>query len=152
MTVRVVTGPEAATVDDAAMHVGGIPSRALMQRAGSAAAAVIAHRYGDRLGGGVLVYCGPGNNGGDGWVVARALAAAGAPVRVVEPVEARSEDARAERELALPHVVRASDGSPGVERVIVDALFGTGFTGQPRAQFLEPIVQMAAAGRAGIAV
>ena len=74
--VPVVSAPQAAARDRAAI-AAGVPSRALMQRAGAAAAGEICRRYGARLAGGVAVYAGPGNNGGDGWVVAGALAAAG---------------------------------------------------------------------------
>ena len=71
--IRVVTAAEAAARDRAAID-GGIPSRALMQRAGAASASEIALRFGRQLRDGVLVFAGPGNNGGDAWVVARALA------------------------------------------------------------------------------
>ena len=77
--ICVVTAAESAARDDAAI-AAGVPSRALMQRAGAAAAAEIALRFRDRVSAGVLVLAGPGNNGGDGWVVARALRDAGAAV------------------------------------------------------------------------
>ena len=138
--VRVVTSAEAAARDRAAIDAG-TPSRALMQRAGAATAAEIAHRYGDQLESGVLVLAGPGNNGGDAWVVARALGSAGVRVRVAEPVVASSPDTRAERELAVPFVERASfgesrdGGGPGRgERLIIDGLLGTGASGAPRGQ------------------
>lgn len=136
--IRVVTGAEAAARDRAAI-AAGIPSRALMQRAGAAAAAEIALRFADRLRNGVLVFAGPGNNGGDGWVVARALAAAGVRVRVLEAVPAATDDARAERALALPSVEAIAMAEPataagvyGGEGVVVDALLGTGVSGPPR--------------------
>src|SRR4051812_8776167 len=98
--IRVVTSTESAARDTSAIGAG-IPARALMQRAGAAAAAEIALRFRDRLDEGVLVLAGPGNNGGDAWVIARALASTGATVRVLEPIEANTPDARAERALAL---------------------------------------------------
>src|SRR5262245_8626417 len=110
-----------------------------MQRAGAAVAAEVMLRYRDALSAGVLVLAGPGNNGGDAWVVARALDAAGARVRVVEPVVAKTPDAKAERALALPtldphHVVSGEipEGFDRGEQLIVDGLLGTGATGEPR--------------------
>jgi ADP-dependent NAD(P)H-hydrate dehydratase / NAD(P)H-hydrate epimerase len=132
--IRVVTAAESAARDSAAI-AAGVPSRALMQRAGAAAAAEIALRYRDRLGGGVLVVAGPGNNGGDGWVVARALRAAGARVRVVEPVEAKTPDALAERALAREDGDAAAYDAAAIDRgeaIVVDALLGTGAGGAPR--------------------
>jgi hydroxyethylthiazole kinase-like uncharacterized protein yjeF len=133
--VAVVDAAGAAERDRAAIGAG-IPSRALMQRAGAGAAAEIVRRFAGLLGGGVLVAAGPGNNGGDGWVVAHALHAAGITVRVVECIPARSPDAVAEKNAAIAGGVRVDTGADaltsGAERLIVDALLGTGLaTGEP---------------------
>src|ERR1051325_9615226 len=132
--IRVVTSSESAARDTSAI-AAGIPSRALMQRAGAGAAAEIALRFREQLDDGVLVLAGPGNNGGDAWVVARALAAAGSRVRVIEPVPAKTPDAIAERALAA-EVLGAgavTSGSADVsldgERIIIDGLLGTGARG-----------------------
>ena len=127
--MTVVSAAQAAARDRAAI-TAGVPSRALMQRAGAAAAGEICRRFGPQLRGGAAVYAGVGNNGGDGWVVAGALAAAGVSVRVAAAGEPRSDDARAERAAALPLV---GDAPPhGGEAVLVDALLGTGSSGPPR--------------------
>jgi ADP-dependent NAD(P)H-hydrate dehydratase / NAD(P)H-hydrate epimerase len=123
-----------------------------MQRAGIAAAGEISRRYPEQLKTGAVVFTGPGNNGGDGWVVAGTLARSGVEVTVVEvgrPTPAKSPDAVAERETAIDSVkvVDSPDGDsrlpPPASRLphpasliphalVIDALLGTGFEGEPR--------------------
>lgn len=96
---------------------------ALMERAGAGVADAVR-----RLAAGaeVLVLCGPGNNGGDGYVAARLFTAAGLPVRVAatgEPATALARRARA-RWLGDVHALAHVAAAP----VLVDALFGTGLT------------------------
>jgi hydroxyethylthiazole kinase-like uncharacterized protein yjeF len=150
--VRVVTGAGAAARDSAAISAG-ISSRALMQQAGGAAAEVMMRRYGDALGGGVLVLTGPGNNGGDGWVLAGYLAERDIPVRVHAVVESRTGDAFEMREAALRKVsLGPGDGS---ETVVVDALLGTGAKGAPAralADAVRTIQQRRAAGAVVVAL
>ncbi len=149
MTVRVVTAAEAAARDAAAI-AAGTPSRALMEAAGRGAAAAIRESYGDRLSRGVAILAGPGNNGGDGWVVARHLTAAGVPVRVAEYGESRTPDARAARDAALPGV---SLGVPdGGEAVVVDALLGTGARGVPDGALGDAVDRAVALRRGGAVV
>lgn len=116
-----------------------------MQRAGAAAAAEIALRLPRLLGRGVRIFAGPGNNGGDAWVVARALATTGVVVSVVEPVPARTPDAVAERELALPFVtVEPSLNNASHAGVIVDGLLGTGSSGAPRGPVADAVAAIEA--------
>ena len=129
MTVHVVTATESSARDRSAI-ASGIPSRALMQRAGAAAASELVRHYSDQLSRGVAVFAGVGNNGGDAWVVAAALAAVGIRVRVEEVGDAKTDDARAERESARRAV--AFDRPTGAEEIVVDGILGTGSTGAPR--------------------
>jgi ADP-dependent NAD(P)H-hydrate dehydratase / NAD(P)H-hydrate epimerase len=136
MTVRVVTAAQASARDRAAID-SGIPSRALMQRAGAAAASEIVRQFGHRLTRGIAVFAGSGNNGGDAWVVAGALAAVGIRVRVVEVGDARTDDARAERELARRLI--EDRGPTGGEEIVIDGILGTGARGAPRGAVAEAI-------------
>jgi hydroxyethylthiazole kinase-like uncharacterized protein yjeF len=116
-----------------------------MQRAGNAAAEEISRRYSDRLQHGVRVYTGPGNNGGDGWVVAAALARSGIDVTVVEAVEAKTPDAIAEKRAAMEsargiRVIALGERTESAERgVVIDALLGTGSEGKPHGPIAEAI-------------
>src|SRR3546814_375531 len=114
---------------DAMAIVGGVPGIVLMENAGRAVADAIRRRWAPCR---VLVLCGPGNNGGDGFIVARHLAEAGWPV-AVSLLGARDRlggDARSAADAwsgsvspMVPDVVAGCD-------LIVDAIFGAGL-GRP---------------------
>jgi NAD(P)H-hydrate epimerase len=105
-----------------------------MEAAGRATAAVLAREYPEALRDGVLLVAGHGNNGGDGWVVARALAAMGVRVLATEIDRERSPDCAANRALALDDHVEpvAPDGDWPQVGIVVDAILGTGASGKPR--------------------
>ena len=147
--VPVVTAAQAAQLDASAI-AAGTPSRTLMQRAGEGAAAFVRRNLADRFGEGVAVYAGPGNNGGDAWVVAGLLAQNGVPVRVHEAGPPRTPDAIAERDRALS--VASFEAPTGAERVVVDGLLGTGASGAPRGAIAEAIASIEAARVSGAAV
>ncbi|SEK29969.1 yjeF C-terminal region, hydroxyethylthiazole kinase-related/yjeF N-terminal region [Sphingomonas palmae] len=96
---------------------------AMMQRAGHACAAAVG-----RLSAGaeVLVLCGPGNNGGDGYVIAASLAAAGQPVRVAA-LGAPNTDTAVQARTGWHRPVEAL-GEAFPAPVLVDALFGIGIS------------------------
>jgi ADP-dependent NAD(P)H-hydrate dehydratase / NAD(P)H-hydrate epimerase len=145
--VRVTTAAEAAALDSRAI-VAGTPARLLMQRAGEAAAGEIARGY-PVAGAVVNVFVGPGNNGGDGWVVARELVVRGARVFVVQAGEPRSAESIAERALAASMVTQGE--SPDA-RLIVDALLGVGAKGAPRGELAACIARIEESRARGAAV
>jgi len=104
----------------------GISTRSLMENAGRAVADAICARSGPRA---TAVLCGPGNNGGDGWVAARWLKQRGWPVWVETLVarEALSGDAADAARKFDGDVLSISPDNPMAE-LFVDALFGAGLT------------------------
>jgi ADP-dependent NAD(P)H-hydrate dehydratase / NAD(P)H-hydrate epimerase len=135
---------EMRAADAGAIEALGIPGAVLMERAGVAAAAEIL--AGPR--GSAAVVCGGGNNGGDGFVVARHLYAAGWDVECLlaaDPV-GLPQDARRNHDIAVRMGVpmRAGVPRPRLRRaaVVVDALLGTGFHGAPREEAARVIAAM----------
>src|SRR5450755_1782288 len=137
-------------LDAYAINTLGVPGYTLMQRAGEVALRLLRARFPTAHG--IVIVCGGGNNGGDGYVVARLAQAAGLTVTVLAavPVEALRGEARqacfdfkASGGLVQPFA--ASLLSKG--DVIVDALLGTGLTAAVRAGAAEVIRAVNAAGR-----
>lgn len=131
---------------DARAAADGRALRLLMELAGRAVANVVVERLADAASRGVLVLTGRGNNGGDGWVVARALHRLGAPVTVRaigEPTTAPAADAR---RVALADGVRERpvDEDWGAPGVIVDALVGRGVSGPLRRPVLDLMTRLRA--------
>jgi NAD(P)H-hydrate epimerase len=110
---------------DARTIAAGTPGSALMERAGTAVAAA-AEEMG--TGRGVLIVCGPGNNGGDGFVAARLLATRGHDVAVAllgPPGRIRGDAAEAFAAWMGP-IVAADEITPSRAGLLIDALFGSG--------------------------
>lgn len=102
--------------------LAGVPLRQLMENAGHAVADAIRRHWGRRA---VLVLCGPGNNGGDGFVAARHLKNAGWPVRVMALAPPTGLAAQmAERVQTVPWSLAEIDSA----ELVVDALFGAGLS------------------------
>ncbi len=146
MSVRVVTAAEARSRDAAAI-TAGIDSFTLMRAAGERTAHFLLRRISELRERGAIVFAGGGNNGGDAWVVAGALARSGCPVRV-EMVEApRTADAKRARDEALPSI---DDVSPSNwPALVVDGVLGTGTEGEardPAAAAIARINEMRGAG------
>ena len=122
---------EMRAVDAWAIERHAVPSLELMERAGEGLARCVARAAGP---GPVRVVIGKGNNGGDGLVVARLLREEGREVDVLAAVplhELRGDAAANLRALPgqAPRPLHA--GALGGSGVVVDALLGTGFTGEP---------------------
>ncbi|RVU04437.1 NAD(P)H-hydrate dehydratase [Novosphingobium umbonatum] len=104
-----------------ALIAAGVSVEALMQRAGQGAADWVWRMAGAQRR--VTVLCGPGNNGGDGWIIAETLRQRGGQVAVVEAAAPRSAAAQVAKAGFRGAVVEAASGD-----VLVDCLYGTGLT------------------------
>ena len=146
--MKLLTAAQARELDRISEQKYGIDSYLLMTNAGEAVARLMAEKYRDRIGGGVLMIAGKGNNGGDGMVTARKLHQEGAKVRGVllgNVAALKGDAARAHadfvaaggvvieiaNEAALDAVLRERPA------IVIDAIFGTGLnaevSGLPRA-------------------
>jgi NAD(P)H-hydrate epimerase len=136
MSYAVITAAEAKAIEQAACTQMNLPLLSLMQSAGEAAARLVQQIY--PLGK-VIVLCGPGGNGGDGYVAARLLLAEGRSVSVISsrPLETLSGDAA-----IMAHAWTACGGMTRIfgdeplghlseSDVIIDALLGIGTTSKP---------------------
>ena len=120
LTVQEMYAADAAAIEQ------GIAGVTLMENAGRSVADVIAERWAARP---TVVLCGPGNNGGDGFVVARLLKERGWPVRLISLVSRDhfKGDARHHADLWTGDIETPEAGI-GEAALVVDALFGAGLT------------------------
>lgn len=164
--MRPILTPDEMAAADKATIDAGTPVEVLMERAGRAVARAAIDILGGRYGKRVVVVCGKGNNGGDGYAAARVLKQEGLGVRclaVVDPSDLRGP--------ARHHCERAARAGVQVEPfvasrlldadLIVDAILGTGSRGEPReparsaidalwdTQFGERIIDTAEGAEAG---
>lgn len=134
-TRRVLSREQAREVDRHAIEDLGIPSIVLMENAARGAAEVAQRMVRGVPRARVVVVCGTGNNGGDGFAVARHLALAGWRVRAVLVGEAHrlTEDARTNHDVLVRMGVEVPPFDPGARGfgrcdLVIDAIFGTGLT------------------------
>jgi hydroxyethylthiazole kinase-like uncharacterized protein yjeF len=118
----ILTAAAMAAAEQQAIDAG-TPVDQLMERAGAALAEAAFRFAGPR---GALVLVGPGNNGGDGYVAARQLAARGVAVRIAALAEPKSEAAKAARHSHWQGIVEPLGPSTEPAPLLIDALFGTG--------------------------
>ena len=135
--VPILTADEMRTADRVTAEQFGIPSIALMRHAGQAVARFVYNEYPQC--GRISVLCGKGNNGGDGFVAARALAATGREVNVLllgDPDGLKGDARTAYAEMQIAPVLAADEAALDSAQVrsilansdlFLDAVVGTGF-------------------------
>ncbi len=146
-----LTPDDMAAVDSAAA-ASGIDSYGLMEKAGQAVAAAALRYFPQALR--YVVLCGPGNNGGDGYVAARALLEAGAGVQLFylgDPQRLRGDAARALADCPVPGAPVA-DYMPLAGDLVIDAVFGAGLSRSVPEDIAAVIARVAAADVPVIAV
>lgn len=127
LTVSQMRAADAAAIAAEARAGSPEPGFVLMRRAGEA----VAHEAaGMAAGGRIVVLCGPGNNGGDGYVAAGALARRGFPVDVARlgPAPAPKSDAGRAAAAWTGSVLRLHEVDLAGAALVIDALFGAGLT------------------------
>jgi NAD(P)H-hydrate epimerase len=115
-------------IDRRATAEYGIPSIVLMENAGRGCAELMMRLNPEKTP--VLIFCGPGNNGGDGYVIARHLDNHGWPVFILqnEGVGPSASDAAINCTIAEKMKLMESDREPDKFGWCIDSLFGTGLT------------------------
>jgi NAD(P)H-hydrate epimerase len=149
--VKLVSSGQMQEIDRRAIEGMGIPSLDLMENAGRGIAEAIRDLYGgDVSKRRILIFCGKGNNGGDGFVVGRYLNAWGARIELF--ILAAPEDYKGD---AKANYGQAVDLGISIERIesvermpdtedadlLVDALFGTGLTGAIRPGIFADVIE-----------
>ncbi len=159
--MKIVTASEMREIDRATSQRFGVPSLTLMENAGTAVAEFVVSQYpsAERVG----VICGKGNNGGDGFVAARKLKAAGREVRLIllaEPSELRGDAAEMFAKLPVaPLIVRSAAELKDEQaravfesEVLLDAILGTGFKPPASGLYAEAIRLLNASSAPVVAV
>ncbi|HYM78704.1 MAG TPA: NAD(P)H-hydrate dehydratase [Candidatus Dormibacteraeota bacterium] len=159
--MKIVTAAEMREIDRATSERYGVPSLTLMENAGAAVVEQVLRLW--RSGMRMVVICGKGNNGGDGFVVARLLADQKKLVEVVllaDPAELKGDAAVMYSKLPVPAtVVRSTEEwkSGRVQQVLaadfyVDAILGTGFKPPVSGLYAEAITFLNASQEKVVAV
>ncbi len=159
--MKIVSAEEMRAIDRATSERFGVPSLTLMENAGAAVADYVLSRH--AAAGRIVVFCGRGNNGGDGFVVARRLHDRGKKVQVI--VLADSADLRGDAavmfgKLPSPAIAVHSSEELRSEQVrlsleadlYIDAVLGTGFKPPVSGLYAEAIAIMNASQIPVIAV
>ncbi|MBI3789178.1 MAG: NAD(P)H-hydrate dehydratase [Ignavibacteriales bacterium] len=152
----VVTAEEMRWCDETSIRTYGISGLLLMENAGKATAQLCEQQFGPLAGQQVTIFCGKGNNGGDGFVIARHLRNFNARIVVILMNSPKSlkGDAKTNFEI-LKKLQKASADSLRIQqfkksilptlaesKIIIDAMFGTGFSGAVRQPYADVIQWM----------
>jgi len=159
--MKIVAAAEMREIDRVTSERFGVPSTTLMENAGTAVADLVLAHYSSAKTVGVI--CGKGNNGGDGFVAARKLQAAGREVRLLllaAAADLRGDAAEMFAKLSLdPVIVRSSEDLKGPQArgvldcdVLLDAILGTGFRPPVSGLYAEAIAAVNAASAPVVAV
>ena len=159
--MKIVTAEEMRAIDRSTSERYGVPSPALMERAGTHVAEFVLSAYPTAKTIGVIA--GKGNNGGDGFVAARKLKEVGREVRVIllaDPSGLRGDAAEMFRKRpATPIIVRNAEDLKSetaqavlASEVLIDAVLGTGFKPPVSGLYADAIVAMNSAPAPVIAV
>ncbi len=159
--MRIVSADEMRTIDRVTSERFGVPFFTLMENAGAAVANYVLSRHGAARR--IVVVCGKGNNGGDGFVAARRLHERGKKVEVIllaEPAELRGDAAVMFGRLPIKAVVvrsseefKREDVRSALQAdVYIDAILGTGFKPPVSGLYAEAIAMMNASAVPVIAV
>ena len=146
--MRVTTAAEMRQLDRLAIELYGIPGVVLMENAGAQVARILWQEYPDLQARRVAVLCGRGNNGGDGFVIARYLHNSGVSVGVFiigEPGDIRGDASvhlhMLQRAGIVPESVRTPESAKEIGArlvdydVLIDALLGTGLRAEVGGMF-----------------
>lgn len=141
-------------LDRCAIEEHGIAGIHLMKRAGRAAFAALLERWPDPEQ--ITVLCGAGNNGGDGYVIAALAAQRRLPVTLIHVAdpEKLQGDARGAYEFARREgvIMLSLEESLGFKGIVVDAMLGTGVSGEVREPFRQAIERLNKSGAPVLAV
>ncbi len=149
-----VTPEQMQTLDRRTIQEAKIPGTTLMERAGTGVVTHLLQHYGSPKGKHVMVFCGKGNNGGDGLVVARLLQSKGAHLSVIlmAPYQELSKDAKTmyrrfttkakpSQILVLPSQEKLLSLAQKAH-ILIDALLGTGLSSSVREPYATAIKTM----------
>lgn len=143
--MKIVSAEEMRAIDRLTSERFGVPSLTLMENAGSAVTDHVLSHYGSAQR--IVVFCGKGNNGGDGFVAARQLHERGKNVRVIvlaDSTELRGDAATMYRKLPVEAVAvhsgeELSRAGASQADLFVDAILGTGFKPPVKGVYAEAI-------------